>query len=636
MIGKRAFIVTLLLLLVLMNLSVLVHYPVARDNMAMKDVHGVIKIVGDAAFTAENGTTHGNGSATNPYVIENWSIDAQGKSYGIWIENTRAHFIIRNCTVYNATATDTAPDGVGIYLDNVTNATIYNNTIYDNAQYNVELESSSNVSIANNTLYDAPFGVLVEDSYSSIHNNTLSGCGFVVYGDESIMSSQNITTDNTVNGRPVYYIKNEDMNNSTAPTDAGQIILGNVTNYIISGVAFENDSIGVFVGYSSNITVENSTFSGAMDAIYTYNVDNVTIANNSISSSGWNGIRAESSENLTVLNNTVQGSGYYGILFYPASNSIIAGNRVFNSSGTNVYLYYSNGNSIYRNIIYGSRNTYGLLLRSSQYNMVWNNTMFGNNRAGIYVYYASNNAIWNNTVRDNPQYGLRIYHGNDNNVTHNLFLNNGEYGVGIFYGAGNIIMNNSFYYNNGTGDNYTPGLYQAYDNSEDNEWNMSVGNYWRDWANNNDTNDEKVPKGIVDYPYYIYGNDSRDEMPLKNTTFIVAPLAPENLGAVNGTGYVNLSWERPRGSGSSNITEYRIYRDGVPIANVSATQLWFNDTTVKNGVVYIYYVTAISDAGEGERSNEVEGESTGEVPELSASIMAILLIISLAVLWIRR
>ena len=60
-----------------------------------------IFIDGNAELAA-NATT-GNGSAGNPYIIENYVINATGLGAdGILIQNTTAHFILRNCTITDA------------------------------------------------------------------------------------------------------------------------------------------------------------------------------------------------------------------------------------------------------------------------------------------------------------------------------------------------------------------------------------------------------------------------------------------------------------------------------------------------------------------------------------------------------
>ena len=81
-----------------------------------------IAIYGNAALNAT--ASAGNGTAGDPYIIENYVINASS-AHGINISNTDPYFILRNCTV-------TGVPGYmyyGIYLDNVLNAQILNNTL---------------------------------------------------------------------------------------------------------------------------------------------------------------------------------------------------------------------------------------------------------------------------------------------------------------------------------------------------------------------------------------------------------------------------------------------------------------------------------------------------------------------------
>ncbi|MEM3445732.1 MAG: hypothetical protein QW115_07170, partial [Thermoplasmata archaeon] len=71
-------------------------------EMEVKGIpHAPIHINGNGEFTSTNGVTGGSGTENDPYIIEGWDIDANGGSYGIWIENTSVYFVIKNCTVYN-------------------------------------------------------------------------------------------------------------------------------------------------------------------------------------------------------------------------------------------------------------------------------------------------------------------------------------------------------------------------------------------------------------------------------------------------------------------------------------------------------------------------------------------------------
>ncbi|NVM27249.1 MAG: hypothetical protein HWN65_00295 [Candidatus Helarchaeota archaeon] len=67
----------------------------------------------------------GNGTLGNPYILENYIINASGLGVnGIIINDTDAYFILRNCTVFEADA-----GFHGIFLENVLHAQIMNNTI---------------------------------------------------------------------------------------------------------------------------------------------------------------------------------------------------------------------------------------------------------------------------------------------------------------------------------------------------------------------------------------------------------------------------------------------------------------------------------------------------------------------------
>jgi hypothetical protein len=59
---------------------------------------------------------------SDPYIIENWAIDASGAN-GIDIQNTTAYFIVRNCLIENSAASTHG----GIYTNNAANGTIENN-----------------------------------------------------------------------------------------------------------------------------------------------------------------------------------------------------------------------------------------------------------------------------------------------------------------------------------------------------------------------------------------------------------------------------------------------------------------------------------------------------------------------------
>lgn len=118
--------------------------------------------------------------------------------------------------------------------------------------------------------------------------------------------------------------------------------------------------------------------------------------------------------------------------------------------------------------------------------------------------------------------------------------------------------------------------------------------------------------GIVDgqtYPYLLWS------------------IMPRELKAEAGVGFVNLTWKAPANKDGALITGYNLYRNGTKIAEVPATQLYYNDTNVVNGVTYTYYVTAVNSVGESDKSNEVQATPSGEIPEITRG--AIIIIVAL-------
>ncbi len=95
--------------------------------LAMRDAP--IYLVGNVAlatFCAGNVTE--DGSQSNPYVIQNYVINATTAN-GIDIEDTTANLVIQNCVVENGSA---FPYYFGIYLSNTSNVNIIYNTLSNN------------------------------------------------------------------------------------------------------------------------------------------------------------------------------------------------------------------------------------------------------------------------------------------------------------------------------------------------------------------------------------------------------------------------------------------------------------------------------------------------------------------------
>ena len=100
--------------------------------------------------TKTAGICIGEGTESNPYTLKNLIIDAGGMGNVLHIENTIEHFKIENCTFFNSGGDF---HNSGIYLDNVSNGQLINNTTYDNT-HGMSIWSCLNLTIVRNRFYN--------------------------------------------------------------------------------------------------------------------------------------------------------------------------------------------------------------------------------------------------------------------------------------------------------------------------------------------------------------------------------------------------------------------------------------------------------------------------------------------------
>jgi len=233
-------ITTMLIVLGIITMSFVSTVNVTAEQLIItspdgQTSHAIINFIGNSGFTAPNGITGGSGTSGDPYIIDNWYIDAGGASYGIYIASTTSHYIIRNCTVFNAT--------ISVGLTNSDNGDLFNNTIFGQCLI---------------------WGEHNEITYNNIINN-----GYIKgykFGNGTIMhNSINNTGHHAIWLDECFYI--DVMYNNVTDTGSGD-----------HGVAVESDCRYCFVQYN-NIT--NCDSIGILDNGYAtyseYNyIDNCT------------------------------------------------------------------------------------------------------------------------------------------------------------------------------------------------------------------------------------------------------------------------------------------------------------------------------------------------------------------------
>ena len=115
----------------------------------------------------------GNGTVSNPYIIEGLTINGNGSLYCILINNTNKFFNLRGCVLFNSS--------YGVYFNNVSNGELSINQIFGNINAGLFMESSFNNSIFGNSVYkNLMCGFFVRNcSYIEISGNDLERNSFI-------------------------------------------------------------------------------------------------------------------------------------------------------------------------------------------------------------------------------------------------------------------------------------------------------------------------------------------------------------------------------------------------------------------------------------------------------------------------
>jgi parallel beta-helix repeat protein len=355
-------------ILAIVSFSSLVTVP---DEVSAYTPHAPVIINGNGDFTVANGVTGGIGTASDPYIVEGWEIDASTAT-GIEIFNTDAHFVIRDVYVHSGGSSFN-----GIYFDNVTNSRIENTTISDNYygirflnsnnatimgsnvtkhgnfgiyfdfgnnttlvdnnvtwndNYGIYLDISNNSTISGNTISNNRLGVALWSSRSAkIAGNTFIKNGLTVGGYTlPFYDSHTIAADNTVNGYPLYFYEDcSGLDIDGIPI--GQLIVVNCTDVRASNLHITDTDVGIGMAFVENVSATSNTLSNNVGGIGILLSANFTISNNIVSSNALYGVGLAYSTNGTITNGDFSNS-FTGIYMNSSANISVHHNNFVNNT----------------------------------------------------------------------------------------------------------------------------------------------------------------------------------------------------------------------------------------------------------------------------------------------------------------
>jgi len=294
-----------------------------------------IYIDGNNNFALVNGIVGGSGIENDPYIIENWSINAENAN-GIWIRNTTAYFVIRNCYLANTQVLTGWETYCGIYFDNVINGIVDNNLVENNFNA-IWLDYSGNNLVSNNTFKKNGYGIGLD------------------YDSDNNVISNNIVENNSYDGIVIGGSDNNVISNNIVKNKGWGIVLYNsASNTLITNTCENNGSEGIDFNYSSNNILTNNTCeNNGDDGIRFYSSSNNTLTNNTCSYNPWSGIGLwGSSNNNTLTNNTCVNNHREGISIGSSFSNTLTNNTCLNNSVYGIYLEGGSGNNrIYHNNI---------------------------------------------------------------------------------------------------------------------------------------------------------------------------------------------------------------------------------------------------------------------------------------------
>lgn len=212
------------------------------------------------------------------------------------------------------------------------NMIISNNSFVGSSSINnsqaLDMTNLVNSTIENNQVIDTDIGFTVENG-GSFSGNTVSGNVFTGKGHfatevgimfwpqpnsnnfiiSTQLSSNVITTDNLVEGRPIYYFEDCSGTNING-VSVGELLVANCSNFQASNLSFDGSAFEDIVMFSVHGgSVTNSNLDAAVLGLLSWNSDHIIVSGNNVTAG--NGIQFYNTNNMLVFHNNFRNCYIY-------------------------------------------------------------------------------------------------------------------------------------------------------------------------------------------------------------------------------------------------------------------------------------------------------------------------------------
>ncbi len=274
----------------------------------------------------------GNGTESNPYLIENLSIYVRFDGIGISIVSTSVFFIIQNCEFYSFDS----KSGTGIRLEKVVNGVVYG-CDFNTLSLGVSIIKSEKCVIDSNTFSGLGKGIYVTQSlWLNLRGNNLTNSGYGVHLskiDFSTLLGNNLDKCNygilIESGVEIQVLSNE-----IAGSFFGLYLHNSVRSQSKSNI-IHHSQYGVYYAYSQYCNITSAELTQNKYGISLLEIDGGTFSTNLIELNSDYGFHVKNSRDINILSNTIFDNKGIGLYLNGVAGAAIHQNEIGYTSGIN-------------------------------------------------------------------------------------------------------------------------------------------------------------------------------------------------------------------------------------------------------------------------------------------------------------